>query len=199
MPIPTPDSNINTVVKCFQDFDHEDYGHLCIEGYTLAGYDSPSLCFANWDDQRCTSCTHVEHSCPDMVASDQKGGFQLSCSNLFPDIPSMTVCGDQIFYHRHNTYSRRHVIVSVVFALVAFRVLTAVYCRRGGRLGLGTSSHRDEDDNDKNNKNNGSYRTVPVTDELNHHRHDDDDDKGTTELTSVHQHLSSMRSEVVVV
>lgn len=210
MPIPTPDSNIDTVVKCFQDVDHMDYGHLCIEGYTLAGYGSSAavMCFANWDGQRCSSCAYAEKLCYDpAVPGNWKGGYRLSCSNVFPAIPSMTVCGDAISYSNRSSRASGHLIFSLIFALVAVRALVAVYCRRHHPTtrhhALNDGDDDDSDDDGGATQQHGAYRSVPVTDR---HAVEDDEEHATTtttELTSVH-HLHKhaappMKSAAVVV
>lgn len=121
---------VDTTVQCFEDVHHEDYGHLCIEDYTLTDLPSSSsvLCFANWDDQRCTSCTHVENLCP----RGKGGGYQITCTNIFPKIRSMTVCGDEISYNgagSGDNTAAPHIVVTVILVLVAFRALSAWYCR----------------------------------------------------------------------
>ena len=171
---PETSKKVDTKVKCYEDVNHAAYGTLCIEDYSLKSLSSRSsnnnvgsvLCFANWDDQRCSSCVYTENLCND----HRRGGYELSCGNIFPHISTMTVCGKQISYNTISISSSHgsgaHVLVFILFAAVALRALAAVYCK---------SDH-------------GAMTTAVAVGAHYHHLHlkDDDDEeeeKETTELT----------------
>ena len=178
-PPPEISQKVDTKVKCFEDVHHAAYGTLCIEDYSLKSLAASSdksripsssvLCFANWDNQRCTSCVYNENLCHDNDQRHHGGGYELSCGNLFPQINRMTVCGKQISYS--NTISKSAtsqgggstLLVSIVFLLVALRALAAVYCKSdhhttAGGTATGSVHHSkyhhlkddfDEDDNEQ--------------------------------------------------
>ena len=188
--LPSSPSKIDTTVLCYEDQEHTENGQLCIEDYTLEGVERASvMCFADWGEQRCSSCAYFDNICYDDDSRGWQGGYKLSCSNIFPNIRSMTVCENRISYnHALGPGGSNTVVLMIILLVLLIRAFLAWSCP--SPLARGPAA----------------YQTVPVEEDdrdsglptINESSSSSSNEQWTTELPPVKPKLASTNGHVAV-